>query len=153
MYAAGGKAFFDAVGYHPYSYPVPASYNVSWSAWTKMGLTSPSLRSIMVANGDTAKQIWATEFGAPTGGPGPIATTTNYNLNGSPDHVNEALQAAMATDVVSVTNATPWLATTFWYSYIDEGTSASDTENFYGLLRANGTRKPAYTALQAALTH
>ena len=30
--------------------------------------TSPSIRSIMVANGDSAKKIWITEFGAPTSG-------------------------------------------------------------------------------------
>jgi polysaccharide biosynthesis protein PslG len=151
MYSAGGRPYFDAVGYHPYSFPVPASYNASWNAWSKMGITNPSIRSIMVANGDSAKHIWATEYGAPTGGPGAGATASNYNLNAGPDHVDESLQAIIAADVVHVGNTYPWLSATFWYSYRDLGTSSSTSENFYGLLRYDGSRKPAYAALQQAI--
>lgn len=151
VYAAGGKGYFDAVAYHPYSFPVPASYKAIWNAWSKMDFTSPSVRSIMRANGDSSKKIWITEYGAPTNGPGPIATTTNYNLTKTPDHVNEALQAAMVTDMVRSVKAAPWIAAAFWYSYKDEGTDANNTENFYGLLRANGSAKPAYTTLKREL--
>jgi hypothetical protein len=31
--------------------------------------TKPSLRSTMIANGDSGMKIWVTEFGAPTDGP------------------------------------------------------------------------------------
>jgi hypothetical protein len=41
VYAAGGRPYFDAVAYHPYSYPVPSTYNVNWSAWTKNGPHEP----------------------------------------------------------------------------------------------------------------
>jgi hypothetical protein len=151
IYAAGGRPYFDAVGYHPYSFPVPASYNADWNAWSKMGITATSIRSIMAANGDSAKHVWATEYGAPTNGPGAGATSANYNLGAGPDHVDEALQAIIAADVVHVANSYPWLSATFWYSYLDDGTSPSTNENFFGLLRANGTHKPAFAALQQGI--
>lgn len=151
LYANGAKNYFDGVGYHPYSYPVPASYTASWNAWSKMSLTGTSFRSIMVANGDSAKPIWVTEYGAPTGGPNGLATTTNYNLEGNADHVTEAYQAAIATNVVQTARSYPWLAVTFWYSYKDEGTSTDTIENFFGLIRTDGSPKPAYSALKQAL--
>ncbi len=152
MYADGAKGSFDAVGYHPYSFPVPASYFVSWNAWSKMGQTTPSLRSIMVANGDGNKQIWPTEYGAPTNGPGAVSVPNNYNINASPDHVNEAMQAVIARDFVTTAENVPWLGPAFWYTYQDAGTDASNTEDFYGLLRANGSQKPAYLAFKEALS-
>jgi hypothetical protein len=151
IYAAGGRPYFDAVGYHPYSFPVPSSYNADWSAWTKMAVTPLSIRSIMLANGDGGKHIWATEYGAPTNGPGAAATVGNYNLNAGPDHVTEALQAQIASDVVHTASTYPWLSATFWYSYKDIGTNPSDTENFYGLIRADGSHKPSYTSLRQAI--
>lgn len=32
----GGLSLVDAVGFHPYSYPVPPSYNIDWNAWQQM---------------------------------------------------------------------------------------------------------------------
>src|ERR1017187_5211443 len=69
MYAHGAKGSFDAVGYHPYSYPALPNTYESWSGWSEMNQTTPSFRSVMTSNGDAAKQIWITEVGAPTGGP------------------------------------------------------------------------------------
>ena len=151
VYSSGGRSYFDGVGYHPYSFPVVASNPIDWNAWSKMALTNPSLRSIMTANGDINKYIWATEYGAPSGGPGAVATLTNPNIDSPTDHVDEALQAAMAVDVVNTANREPWLAAVFWYSYKDLGTSSSSTENFYGLLRADGSKKPAYAAFRQAV--
>lgn len=152
LYDHGARPYFDGVGYHPYSYPVPASYRASWSAWSMMSLTQPSFRSIMTAAGDSNKKIWATEYGAPTGGPGAIATTSNYNLDGSPDHVTESLQAVMAIDMVKTASASPWLAVTFWYAYQDPPPTTGTIEDYFGLIRSNGQPKPAYTSLKSALT-
>jgi hypothetical protein len=43
------------------------------------------------------------------------------------------------------------LAALFWYSYKDDGTASHTTENFYGLLRADGTKKPAYASFKQAV--
>jgi len=151
MYAAGAKPYFDAIGYHPYSYPVPASYNITWNAWSQMGFTAISLRSIMAASGDDAKQIWVTEYGAPTGGPSTEASSQDYHLNDSPDHVTEEFQAQIAADVIRSAHNAPWIGPLFWYGYRDEGTSTDSNENFFGLIRADGSPKPAYEALKQAI--
>lgn len=151
LYKSGAKSSFDAVGSHPYSFPVTASYTASWSAWQQMANTTRSLRSIMIANGDTAKQIWSTEYGASTGGPGLLATTDNYQLDGGSDHVSEDLQKMMLTEAITAHAVQPWAGPLFWYSYIDIGTSQRDNENFFGLRRFDGTSKPAYSILRSLL--
>jgi hypothetical protein len=152
MYAAGAKPYFDAVGYHPYSYPVLASSVRDWSGWSKMSDLSDSLRSIMTANGDGGKVLWLTEYGAPTGGPGKVVTPTGYNEDvDAPDHEDEAMQANTVTDSVKYVRASSWIGPMFWYSYQDRSTDSSSNENFFGLLRADGSRKPAYTAFKQLL--
>lgn len=151
IYKAGGKNYFDIVGFHPYSFPVlPTDYYV-WNAWSQISQTPTSLHSIMVANGDATKSIWATEFGAPTGGPGAVATPTNYNFGHSPDHVNEALQSVIASSAISQYKASAVIGNFFWYSYQDIGTNRQSAENFYGLRRFDGTPKPAYQAFKSAV--
>ncbi|HSW79454.1 MAG TPA: cellulase family glycosylhydrolase [Candidatus Saccharimonadales bacterium] len=151
MYAAGAKLYFDALGYHPYSFPAPPNYVINWSSWSMMADLPNNLRRIMAANGDSSKQIWITEFGAPTNGPHGLATTTNYNLNGHPDHVNEALQAKTMELAVKQYQRTPWLGAYFWYDYQDLGTSKKTNENFFGLLRFDGSKKPAYYSYMKAI--
>ncbi len=72
LYANGDKTYFDAVGDHPYTFPLTPDSNLN-QAWAQMAQGPNSLRAIMVKNGDAAKKIWITEFGAPTNGPGPAA--------------------------------------------------------------------------------
>ena len=150
MYAAGAKPYFDALGYHPYSYPAPPSYVVSWSGWSSMNDLPGSIRSIMTAYGDSQKPLWITEYGAPTNGAGAVATVSNYNFTAGPNHVSEDLQALMLTQSVAAYRATPWLQNFFWYSYQDLGTFPSTNENFFGLLRYNGAPKASVTALRQA---
>ncbi len=152
MYLSGAKAYFDAVGYHPYAYPATPSHVASWSGWSTMADVSDSIRAIMTAYGDAAKPVWATEFGAPTNGPGALATSANFNYDAHPDHVDEALQAAMLTDAVTQYKTDPWLGGFFWYNYQDLGASAGDTNNFFGLLRYDGSSKPAYAAYRTAIS-
>ncbi len=151
MYQNGARPYFDQVGFHPYSYPVKPSYSASWNAWSQMSLTSMSLRSIMITNGDSAKQIWMTEFGAPTGGPGALATATNYNLDASPDHVTEELQSLIIGDAINLVRTYSWAGPIFFYSYKDLGTSSSTNENFFGVLRYDGSQKPAYQTIKQML--
>jgi peptidoglycan hydrolase-like protein with peptidoglycan-binding domain len=139
IYAAGGEGYFDAVGDHPYTFPqMPSDDN--GGAWDQMSATNPSLRSIMTANGDADKQIWVTEYGTPTNGPD------------SAWYVSEAQQAQMVTDAFTTYSAYSWGGPFFWYTYKDGGTDTSTNENFFGLLRADGSTKPAYTTLQNLLT-
>lgn len=149
MYTDGAKNYFDAVGFHPYSYPAMPNDFQNWNAWSQMASTSPSLRSIMAANGDAGKHIWITEYGAPTDGPGNLETEGDGNsFPGQPDHVTEALQDEMLIEAVAQVRTFPWAGPFFWYSYQDLGTSQDTNENFFGLVRYDGSTKPAYDALE-----
>jgi hypothetical protein len=73
MYAAGAKGFFDAFANHPYP-PLPhdaLSGKIGWNAL----LQTEWEHDIMAANGDGYKQIWGTEYGAPTGSADPKAVS------------------------------------------------------------------------------
>ncbi|HEX6702454.1 MAG TPA: cellulase family glycosylhydrolase, partial [Gaiellaceae bacterium] len=138
IYANGGKGYFDAVGHHPYSFPSDPSTAAGWSAWYQMFGTTPSLRSLMVANGDGAKQIWGTEWGVPTNGP-----------SGS-GFVSETTQAAQVTSAYTLWKSYSWAGPLFTYTFRDAGTSTSTRENFFGLVRNDWSHKPSYAAYQSA---
>lgn len=151
MYADGAKPYFNALGFHPYSFPALPDYVALWSGWSMMNDIPDSIRSIMAANGDSKKQIWITEYGAATNGPGALASEANFNFSKSPDHVSEDLQAEMLTESAQKYLSYPWLGGYFWYSYQDLGTNSSSNENFFGLLRYNGSPKPAYFAYRKVI--
>lgn len=130
LYADGAGGYFDAVAAHPYTYPNSPADNLP-DAWGQM----TTMHDVMTDHGDGNKQIWVTEFGAPTNGP---------NVAG--DHVTEAKQAQILTDAIRVFKSYSWSGPFMWYDYQDSGTSTSDSENFYGLVRADGSHKPAYDA-------
>lgn len=136
MYAYGARGYFDGVGYHPYSYPaLPHTYD-SWSGWSQMSQTSPSIRSVMAANGDSGKRVYVTEVGAPSGGPWGVGQTS---------------QAAEFTQAIGAAKATSWIGGIYLYSWQDEGTDTSNAEDWFGLLTAAGVHKPAYTAVKNAI--
>jgi len=136
VYAHGGKGTFDAVGYHAYCYPALPDSVQSWSGWSQMAATSPSLRSVMTANGDSGKQIWITEAGAPTAGP---------------HGVGEQAQAQTITQAVAGAASASWVGGLFLYTWRDAGTDAGDSEDWFGLTTEAGTGKPALAALQRAI--
>lgn len=131
LYAAGGGPYFDALAAHPYSYPALPSAASSKNGWTQM----LKIRDVAVAHGDAHKQIWMTEVGATTGGPHPV---------------RESVQAQIAHETVRLRSSYPWAGPLFWYDYKDLG-SAWKSENFFGLVRGDGSLKPAYTAFVEAI--
>jgi hypothetical protein len=136
MYAHGAKGSFDALGYHPYSFPaLPDTYE-PWSAWSEMAQTNPSIRSVMKSNGDSGKSIWITEFGAPSSGPG---------------GVGQAAQATALTQAIADAKKTSWIGALYIYSWQDNGTDQTNSEDWFGLLTATGSPKLAYTAVAAAI--
>jgi hypothetical protein len=135
MYANGARSSMDAVGWHPYAFPYGIAY-YNWSAWSQMTATSPSARSVMSANGDSAKQIWATEFGEPTG--------TNSRA------VSETAQAQYVTDSYAALRNWSWAGPAFFYSFHDNGTDKTNIEQNFGVLRYDWSSKPAFGAFQLA---
>ncbi|HEX6700830.1 MAG TPA: cellulase family glycosylhydrolase [Gaiellaceae bacterium] len=133
MYANGARKSMDAVGWHPYSFPSGLRYH-PWSSWSQMAQTRPSARSIMRANGDAAKKISATEWGAPTGA--------------SPVSMTEEAQAQLVTDALTRLKAWRWTGPSFLYTFRDKGTNAADRDDNFGLVRHDWSAKPAYEAFR-----
>lgn len=131
MYADGAGGNFDGLGLHPYSYPADPDSGNPQSAWSQMYLTNPSIRSVMAANGDGSKKIYITEFGAPTNGP-----TDNVSLS---DQANELTQA------ITEVQGFPWVGSLYMYTWED-----GDDQGF-GVLNSDGSQKPSYAAVVAAL--
>jgi hypothetical protein len=140
MYAGGAGGHFDALSNHPYSWgfgKTDASamfLSSSNSAWAKMADTSPSLRSIMIDNGDADKKIWITEFGGPTG----------------PNWISELVQADMARIAMEKWKTYPWAGNFEWYQLRDKCTTVEYSECHYGVLRYDDTQKPAFPVLKNA---
>jgi hypothetical protein len=135
MYAAGAKGSFDALGFHPYNFG--GLFFHPSSAWSQVADTSPSVRSMMVANGDGDKRVWGTEFGAPTGtGSGAIS---------------ESAQAEMVTQGYGVWLQRTWSGPLFWYSLRDAGTNLADREHNFGLVRRDFSAKPSMAAYGAVV--
>jgi polysaccharide biosynthesis protein PslG len=132
MYADGAQGNFDGLGFHPYSYPVDPNVDNPQSAWSQMDQTDPSIRSIMEANGDGSKKIYITEFGAPTDDP-------------SAANVSESDQAAELSEAISEVKTYPWVGAFYIFTWEDgNGTG-------FGVLNADGSQKPSYSAVVSAL--
>jgi hypothetical protein len=136
LYANGAKGSFDAVAHHPYCWPAYPGDAQGWSAWYQMFGASTSLRTVMTANGDGAKKIWATEFGAPTNGP-------------AGSYVTESQQAEMLQRGFTLWRSYDWAGPMLWYAGRDLGTATDTRENFFGIMRNDFTKKPAFAAYQA----
>jgi hypothetical protein len=133
MYADGAQGYFDALGAHPYTYPTPPDSVILGSAWSEMDQTSPSLRSLMADHGDSAKKIWITEYGAPT--------------SGTSNNVSESEQSNELVQTIAQARQLGWIGSVYIYTWTDSGGDG------FGLLNSDGSQKPAYSAVAAALSN
>ncbi len=124
IYERGGGKYFDVVGDHPYQFGT-----VTDSLYYTNDLIA--LRNVMNAAGDTNKPIWLTEFGFTTSSSGGSYFVTEQQ---------QAQQLAQ-NSVANLTLKTMGVTETFWYS-------GPDRTDGFGLLRSDGTAKPAYSAYQ-----
>ncbi len=142
LYAAGARGYFDVASVHPYTGSVDPTM-----CWNQAGTTKKAkdafcgieeVRNTMVANGDSAKSIWLTEFGWST-------TTAQYG-------VSELAQADYLTKALAKLESYPYVTKAFWYNFRNnywQKDDGGDLEATFGLLRTDFTQKPAYTALKA----
>ncbi len=141
---------FDGVAIHPYSWPAMPSKAASYNAFYTVDNGKPhmNLRSVMAQAGWAEKEIWGTEYGASTKGQRGMSTP---KTQGRPDHVTEAMQAQIIKQGTegwyNKTNVGPL----FVHSDSDEWLVKRKNEGGFGLRRNDGTKKPAYDALQRAV--
>jgi hypothetical protein len=129
--------YFDAIAVHPYGDRGPDYYtpdgNVRWQV-----RRLERIRQKFADAGDGEKGIWITELGW---------TTCSANS----DCVSEADQAryyARIADLVR-TRYRSYVDALFYYGWHDLGTSPSDKEQHFGIMRRDGTKKPAWNALRS----
>jgi polysaccharide biosynthesis protein PslG len=129
-YAAGARGQTDSIAFHPYG-------GLNPSVEPNMTSMPTRIRQVMQANGDGTNTMWATEYGLPTAGP---------------NSWSEQVQAEWINDAYTAWSAHPFSGPMIWYAGRDTGTSTTDREQHFGILRADGTQKPAYAVLQNQLT-
>ena len=116
-YANGARGLTTSLAYHPYGGLNPATE-------PNMTTLPNRLRSVMQANGDGTDKMWATEYGLPTGG------TQSWSESAQAEWVGSAYDAWAVH---------PYAGPLIWYSLRDTGTSATDREQHFGVLRVDGT--------------
>ena len=158
MYAAGAGTM-DAVALHPYSYPATPKQDKPWSAFTQIeggnGPTDiPTIHGIMAANGNADKEVWLTEYGAPTGGSGKEATLQDQHFDdfdsvpGS--FVSPALQAAMIDQYLHYDFKDTKVTMRLVYTLADRRAvgASKDPEDYFGVYQSNGTPKKAVSVFK-----
>ena len=149
MYAAGAKGWFDAVADHPYSFPDLPQQTNGWNPFTYL----PTLHQIMAENGDGSKQIWLTEYGAPTSGAQRVAHVGGGHR---PGHRRRRRVAGAVTphfQAQSITDAFDWAQQHSWVGPLfvfDWQSSPYDTYGNYGMFHADGKPTPAAAAFSTA---
>jgi polysaccharide biosynthesis protein PslG len=140
-YDAGARAYFDVMAVHPYLGPSdrPPSTPDDGGIWTLNHVKT--VRDLMVARGDSHKEVWFTEFG----------WSTHANPAGTPAWglgVTEAKQAQYLTETVALVRKNyPYVTRMYWYNETDLAWGGVQVQN-YGLTRSDLSAKPAMAALK-----
>lgn len=120
-----------AIGIHPYSYPEMPSGTSSWNTFAQL----PRIQAIMHSYGDREREIWLTEYGAPSEGNGGVGLE---------------LQSDMIVEALQMTEDGDNFGPIFIYTMYDIDFDPEDRESHFGLLYGPGDPKPAFLALSDA---
>jgi polysaccharide biosynthesis protein PslG len=136
MYAAGFKGLVDVLALHLYD-DTPAN---------AVGLVEQA-RATMNANGDSATQIWPTEFGwASAGKPNRFVT----DLPGQAANLSALMSELVARhEELGIRG----LAEYFWHDGSSQSSNTDVWNLHLGLVFQDYTHKPAYDAFQAVAIH
>lgn len=140
---AGRTCDVDAIGYDPFTYPaLPSATAQPPNAWQLMADGSSSgIRSALARAGLGGLKIWVTEFGAPTDFPGSSGSRA----------VSEKQQAAIVTDGLRLARAGSAYVGAFFVDTWRDAKQRGAARDHFGIERYDGTHKPAFGALAAAL--
>lgn len=130
--------YFDGVAIHPYG-DAPDHYtpndpaNVRWQV-----RRLEQIRAKFVDHGDGAKHFWVTEIGWST-------------ASRCSECQSEAQQAAYTSRFFQMvrSNYASFVDAVFVYGWRDNGSDATNKEDFFGMVRQDGTKKPMWNALRS----
>ncbi len=133
------EADVDAVAVHPYAFVAPTDHTSDTQLRYRFDRTAAIEREL-VQHGAASPRIWITELGWST-------------CSKRPDCTTEHDQAQWLADVGAALRRAPLIGhvqALFVYHLRDfPGSGGSDREGHYGLLRTNGSRKPAWGVVRA----
>lgn len=130
MYAAGAAGTFDALSFHPYQNSTKFSQGATLA-------NSPlnqvnDIRNLMVSHGDSAKKIWATEYGLST------------------MQVSAATQADFINDFVMTWRTLSYAGPAFIYTLVDRNSAdTTDAESTFGVYTDAWAAKPAASVVRS----
>jgi hypothetical protein len=153
LYDNGAKGSFDAVGVHTDTAcllaPATSYYRELDGRVGRFAFTGyREVHDVMAQHGDGAKSIWMTEMGWNTSTTAPRSCRDGSLAGTKPAGVTEAQQARYLTDAYECLEADPFVTVSMWFSLQDTPGSLHYDAHL-GLLRTNGSAKPAYAALKA----
>lgn len=129
------NAYADGWTLHPYpDGRDPLLWTPSTSDWNYQYQQFLRIHDEFAAHGAGALPMWITEIGW---------TTTGK------DSVSADEQARFMLEAADLLKGLPWAKALFYYQLQDGGPADGDPEHGYGVLAANGSPKPAYSALRS----
>jgi hypothetical protein len=140
LFQHGIGGHFDAFSIHPYSGDA-SPLDPGDDDWVKNSFARgvPAVRDVLLKHGED-KPIWLTEFGWSTSTIRDVATW----MNG----VDEQTQALYTEQALAKVGDWPYVAVAIVYELQDESGDRGDRNSNFGLLRHDGTRKPAFDAFK-----
>jgi len=141
-YAAGAHGAFDVMATHPYqgvgdAAPETADDGDDWWVLTHI----PAVHELMARHGDGGKPIWFTEFGWSVHANRPGLELWQRGVT------PEEQAAYLARAVALMRLRYPYVERAFWYKDAARA-GESEVQSGYGLLKADLSPRPAYTALK-----
>ncbi|MDP9385448.1 MAG: cellulase family glycosylhydrolase, partial [Actinomycetota bacterium] len=141
LYRAGVRGSFDAFSVHPYANDVsPLDRREGRSSRVSFVRGVPAMRELMLRFGD-AKPLWLTEFG--------WSTCSVRGQDPWDNGVAEAAQARFVREALDHLSAWDYVPVAIYYGISDLSGDRSERTDNYGLLRRDGTEKPAFAAFRA----
>jgi hypothetical protein len=143
LFRHGVRNRFDAWSIHPYTHDnSPLHPGGRYGRKKSFVRGIPAVRRVLEGNGDR-EPLWLTEFGWST------CTVRNH-----PDPwencVSEEAQARYLTLAYGLMQRWAYVDVGVWFKLLNGGTNPADRIQNYGLLRVNGSPKPAYGAFVVA---
>ncbi|HWH93226.1 MAG TPA: Ig-like domain-containing protein [Baekduia sp.] len=153
LYANGAQGSFDAVAVHTDTACLdrgPDQFyreNGLLARYTFLGYRT--VHDTMAAHGDGGKPIWMSELGWSSTNGGPTSCTRGQWAGQKPSGVSEATQAQYLSQAYACLANDPYVTEAAWFTLRDTTSEPVDELNHYGLLRTDGSPKPAMSAFRA----
>jgi hypothetical protein len=139
LYRLGGKGFFDIVNIHPFINPLEKDWP------QRVQSLHANIRRLMAEFGDGNKKIWFTEIGCPG-----VRWWGNDKKWWEGRAPSCGQQARFVADVYGRLLKLDGVEKIFWAFFRDNKDHFKDAVDYFGLVRWDFSRKPAFYAYKKA---